>query len=97
MNQMIAAPSEPATNIQRQPLTPYGAIGTSSAPEKSGRRDAQEPERVRPRGVAAAESRRQQLAQVGVDQRQLRPDADAREEARRDEHRRVDAERPERA
>ena len=32
MNQMIAAPSEPATNIHRQPLMPYGAIGTSRRP-----------------------------------------------------------------
>ena len=62
---------------------PSGAERHQQAGEEAGRRDAEEPERVRPRRVAAAVARRQQLAQVGIDQRQLRADADAREEPRR--------------
>ena len=60
--------------------------------EETSRRNTHEAERVRPRGVASSQARWKQLAQVGIDQCQFRADADSRQEAKHDQHRRVDAE-----
>ena len=91
------APSDPATNNQRHPSMPSGVTRDENASEQSCGGNADEPEGVRPGGIAPAKTRGQQLAQVRVDERQLRTDADSGEKPRRDQHRRVHAERTEQA
>src|SRR6185436_7397301 len=49
-----------------------------NASEQSSSGNADESERVRPRGITSSEARGQQLTQVGIDQRQLGADTDAR-------------------
>ncbi len=63
--------------------------------QEAGRRHPNEPQRVRPRGVASAAPCGQEFTEVRVDERKLRADADAGEKARHDQHRRVDAGRAE--